>query len=102
MYIPIELKVGSIAFGICPAEKDPGGWPMQNLILGIVTNIDWNFPMGERAITIRADNPKVLEKELPEWRVSEFDFGGVPVPNPWFDQDRIEAEDHAILGNNKP
>ena len=99
MYIPVELKVGNIAFGICPVEK--GTQPnhaIQNLIIGEVTKIvDRLGIMGERDITIKADHPVDLEVELPEWRISEFDFGGVPVDNPWFDQLRIALEDQNIL-----
>jgi hypothetical protein len=73
---------------------------MQDLVLGIVDVIG-EEAMGERTITVRADHPKPLIIVLPEWRISEFDFGGVPVPNPWFDPERIETEDDDILNNSK-
>ena len=99
MYVAIELIVGCVAFGICPAEKTTAG-PFQNLIIGKVTNIDESQIMGRRDITLKTDMPTVLSTVLPEWRIAEFDFGGVAMPNPWFDQARITIEDTKILGFN--
>ena len=100
MYVAIEMTIGCIAFGICPAEKDKSGYPFNFMIIGRVTHIDESKMMGERDITLEADVPDKVTVELPEWRISEFDFGGVPMPNPWFDKKRIEDEDTAILGFN--
>jgi hypothetical protein len=118
MYIQVEIKEGSIAFGVCPVElaKD-GKTPVQNLVLGRVTKIEnkANKGLGEREITITTDHDEVaisgvgpyvpspdeyFTVTLPEWRVSEFDFGGVPMNNPWFDPLRIEAEDTKKIGFN--
>ena len=98
MYIPIEITVGSIAFGICPAEKGNGNTAIQNLIIARVLEID-NGVMGERKLKLETDIPKLI-MTLPEWRISEFDFGGIPVRNVWFDQKKIEEEDTKILGFN--
>ena len=98
MYIPIEITVGSVAFGVCPAEKEMGRMAVQNLIIARVLSID-NGVMGEREITLETDIPKLI-MTLPEWRISEFDFGGIPVRNVWFDQDKIIEEDTKTLGFN--
>lgn len=119
MYIQVEIKEGSIAFGVCEVEfaKD-GKTPIQNLILGKVSKIvNNNLGLGEREITITTDAAEIANTSvggqiyapvttehftvtLPEWRVSEFDFGGVPLTNPWFDSRRIEKEDTKKLGFN--
>lgn len=117
MYIQVEIKEGSIVFGVCQVEfaKD-GKTPVQNLILGKVSKIkNNNLGLGEREITITTSDSaansgvgspmyiptiEYFTVTLPEWRVSEFDFGGVPLSNPWFDSRRIEKEDTKKLGFN--
>ncbi len=113
MYIQVEIKVGVTAFGVCPCEKGPDGkTAVQNLVLGMVTEIkNVGKGLGERQITITTESTNSnyhnipnsqagYTATVPEWRVSEFDFGGVPMINPWFDPKRIEYEDTKTMGFN--
>jgi hypothetical protein len=121
MFLPIEIKVGCMAVGICPVEK-VNGYPIQNLILGEVQEIKTKSYSGKltKMIKLKADNtvlpgptvmpgvfqPTVTKKitiyDLPDWRIAEFDFGGVNMTNRKFDPMAIKNEDEKIIKKWKP
>lgn len=109
MYLPIEMKVGGFAVGICPMELR-GRHPFQNMIIGKIAKIFIkrcaDSKMHEKHARLRAEQTlmpngqtinQITEYDLPEWRIPEFDFGGVQVNNSKFDPGRIAKEDQTFL-----
>jgi hypothetical protein len=95
--VPVELQVKETAIGVTKA-KIVKGYPFTEMIAGEVVKIEEHINI-DRWVHIRAELPDktIVNRALPEFRIVEFTFGGVLIPNPKFDAHRIEKEDKEIL-----
>jgi hypothetical protein len=107
MFIPVnvEIVVGSICIGILPVRigSDPVlpgiGLAYADMFraecIGTKVNIN-----GEKECEMDFTSITGSTEWVPEYRISDFTFGGVMVSNPKFDPNRIDSEDEAWLKKN--
>jgi hypothetical protein len=103
--VQVEIMVGSICIGVMPVRFDTA----QSGPLGILAYADMfraeciniKEVSGDRQCEMDFTTVDGTTKWVPEYRVSDFTFGGVMISNPKFDPFRIDAEDQHTL-SQKP
>lgn len=90
MFIDVKPKVGEQAMALTPLIiKNDMGYNQK--VIGIISKIDKND-----LISIHDYN----EFKFPMYRVISFTFGGIAVPNPEFDEEKIMKEDEKIANDH--
>jgi hypothetical protein len=109
MFIPVnvEIVVGSMCIGILPVRIGsdpslPGIGPLAYADMFRAECVAIKNSNGERVCEMDFTSITGQTEWVPEYRISDFTFGGVMVNNTKFDPLRIDQEDEAWLKKNAP
>lgn len=107
MFIPVQVEIisGAICVGILPVRidsKSVTGLPLAFQDMFRAECVETKITNGDKLCKMDFTQLTGNYEWVPEFRITDFTFGGVMVANPKFDPYRIDAEDEAWLKKHLP